>query len=916
MIKRTLLYLLILFPALLFSQKQTQEFIYKKDSLLPGTATSVSFPIENDTSVHKVYNIGIESSTPYITPITTKDNLSIEAGEQSLFLVSLRIASEIPKGTYTLTIRGTDKNNPGNNEFVKTLEIVISEQRKLSLTSLNTPEFVKAGEKVTSTFLLKNNGNVTENLTLACSQNTTMDIDPKLILQPGESKIVTVSKTTDPKLGKNEYLNLNLSARSANAQNLTAYSTTRIISVNPVEDDIYYRFPVSASVSFIGMRNRGVYNNGFQGEIYGKGSLSKENRDILEFRAVTANPVEFSAFTQYEEYYINYKNDNLFFHIGDKTYSSSFLTEFARYGRGAELRYDFKNISIGGFYNHPRFFRDIKDEFNIYTKLRFRKTAELTAGYLYKTPQKDNTGPGMGSLTLDSNTHLPYLTGKLTVLKNIELQGEFAYSKNNITEGTGYLLQAQANYAKVSGNIMYMRASPKFAGYFNNTSNINGNLQYRFSNKFNVFASYIQDAKNFQRDTLLMAAPYRKFFQYGLNYRYMKTGNIMFYNGFQKYEDRLPQKQFNYNEKFFKISIDQQIGIFQLNLEGQFGKTDNYLTGFSGNSSFYTANISFEKFKTSFNLFGSYGLTSRYLLQNQRQIYYGARITSRFTDHNYLSIFYQNNYIPEEYFKDRNLFEVLFHQRLFRNHDLDISGRYALQRGELGNKDFIFSLRYTLRMNIPIQKIAEYTTLTGHISNLGVKKTDGIRLMLGTHLSVTDKDGNFSFKNIVPGDYFLEIDRSTTNLDDISDINLPAAVSLTNKENIFNFGLTGASNIRGHVRLNEIDKDNQPVSESSKPEKKGESIIIEASSGDQVYRKMCAIGEDFSFTYLRPGEWTVKLYRNGLNKRYKIASDNFRITLKASETKEININITKQQTEVRYQQEAIKVEYNETKKTK
>lgn len=159
-----------------------------------------------------------------------------------------------------------------------------------------------------------------------------------------------------------------------------------------MEDDIYYRFPVSASVSFIGMRNRGVYNNGFQGEIYGKGSLSKENRDLLEFRAVTANPVEFSAFTQYEEYFINYKNDHLFFHIGDKTYSSSFLTEFARYGRGAELRYDFKNISIGGFYNHPRFFRDIKDEFNIYTKFRFRKTAELTAGYLYKTPQKTTRG--------------------------------------------------------------------------------------------------------------------------------------------------------------------------------------------------------------------------------------------------------------------------------------------------------------------------------------------------------------------------------------------------------------------------------------------------------------------------------------------------------------------------------------------
>ena len=77
-----------------------------------------------------------------------------------------------------------------------------------------------------------------------------------------------------------------------------------------------------------------------------------------------------------------------------------------------------------------------------------------------------------------------------------------------------------------------------------------------------------KDAKNFQRDTLLLASPYRKFFQYGINFRYMKSGNIMFYNGFQSYEDRLKDKQFNYNEKFFKVSINQQIGIFNLNMEG------------------------------------------------------------------------------------------------------------------------------------------------------------------------------------------------------------------------------------------------------------------------------------------------------------------------------------------------------------
>ena len=184
---------------------------------------------------------------------------------------------------------------------------------------------------------------------------------------------------------------------------------------------------------------------------------------------------------------------------------------------------------------------------------------------------------------------------------------------------------------------------------------------------------------------------------------------------------KLEPKQFDYYERYFKVHVDQQL----INLQGQVEKTDNYLSGFKGNSSFYTMNIAFEKFKTSFNIHASYDITSRHQMQNEKQIYYGARIFSRFSGRSSLNLFYQNNYMPEEYFRDRNLLEILFHQQLFPGSELNVSGRYSLQRGQLGNKDFIFSLRYTIRFNIPVQKTAEYTSLSGNISNLGVKKRRG-----------------------------------------------------------------------------------------------------------------------------------------------------------------------------------------------
>lgn len=881
---------------------------------MPGMSTSIPFSLQNNSQENKVYDISVTTSSSYIIPILEKGELQIPSQETSVYLVPLRISAETTQGEYSVTLNIADRSS--GLSFTKTSYITISPNRKLSLTALDSPEFIRAGETIYASFLLKNNGNITEHLILE-SKNSIIDHDSSMILGPNEAKTITIHKTTNPELRQNEYQNLNLSVYSKDnpKEYQTVYISTQVISVKPANQDIYHRLPVVASLSFVGMKNMGVYNDGFQGEIYGKGTLDKENKNQIEFHAATHNPIELNTFTQYEEYFLNYKRDNLFIHLGDKTYSSSYLTEFARYGRGAEIRYNFNKLSIGGFYNRPRFFRDIKDEFNIYSALKIRKESEISVGYLYKMPMREESIST--NIGLNSEAHLSYTKGKFKVSKNINISGEFAYSTIKRAEGTAYMAQAEVNFDKLNGNLAYMKASPQFAGYFTNTHTLSGYLQYRLTKRISVLANYMQDAKNFQRDTLFLAAPYRKFLQYGIQYKYLAKGSILINHGFQKYQDRLEPKQFDYYERFFRVSVDQRIGIFQINLEGQFGNTDNYLTGFNGHSSLYAANLSFEKFRTFFSLFGSYAVTSRYQLQNQKQFYYGARVFSKFSEKTSVSIFYQNNYIPEEYFKDRNLFEFLFHQQLFPGNELDLSGRYSLQRGQIGDKDFIFSVRYTWRPNIPVQKTAQYTSLSGNVGNLGIKKTDGIRLMLGNYLSVTDKDGNYIFKNVIPGNYFLEIDRSTTAINDIPTVVFPAAVSLINEENIFNFGLTTAAKVQGYIRLSETEEKSLPDIETiqfKKGRNKRESIIIEAISNDQTYRKVCFIEEDFDFTYLRPGDWTIKLYRNGLDKRYKILNDKFQFTLKPSEVKKIDIQIVKQQIEIKYQQESLRVGYNKIKK--
>jgi hypothetical protein len=207
-------------------------------------------------------------------------------------------------------------------------------------------------------------------------------------------------------------------------------------------------------------------------------------------------------------------------------------------------------------------------------------------------------------------------------------------------------------------------------------------------------------------------------------------------------------------------------------------------------------------------------------MQNQKQTYFGAQVISTLSDRTNFSFFIKIIICLKIILRTVIFLRFCFIISFFRHHEIDISGRYNLQRGDLANKDFIFSLRYTLRMNVPVQKIAEYTTLSGTINNLGVQKVEGIRLMMGNYITITDKAGNYTFKNIPPGDYFLEIDRSSTQLNDIPYSNFPASLHLINKENIYNFGLTTAATIQGSISLNENEENNHYVFAHYQPKKK------------------------------------------------------------------------------------------------
>ena len=888
---KIIIILLFIIPYFFQAQNLAVNLVNQNEFITPGKVQTLVFKITNPFPKDILVTPKVTLPSGWILAAAPYD-LNLAANETKIYLVAIQVPINSSKGEDSIHLIINDKTN--TILYSQDFALTVSQVQRITLDLISAPAYVKAGDTISSFFILKNEGNVQENIFIETSASTFIKGDNPILLLPGMSSTINAYQVTalrQPKPSQN-LIKLTAAVKSDTTQSVFASQITNVIPAFPVNEDVWLRFPVRVAATYIGRQQRNDYESGFQGEIYGRGALNEENTKLLEFRAIGPDRFGLTAFSQYEEYFINYKSNNFYAHIGDKIFSSSFLTEFSRYGRGIELRQKIKKLEVGGFYNKPRFFRDIKEEINLYTKVNFNAKNNISYGYLLK--RKDH-----------QDDHLQYVSGETTVFDKIGIQGEYAISNNDKTQGTAWQLQAQSYFNNLNINVSYIHASPHFSGYYTDTQFFTSNVNYRILPKLNLSVNYQKDARNFERDTLYGAAPFREAFQIGIRYNYLKRGALSLFNGTQEYEDRMEHKQFFYRERFNRIELSQDIYKFSINLQMFFAETTNFLINSTGKTSIQTANVSYNYKRNSISLYGSYSTVSRYATKDEKLFLYGGRINTTIYDRWDLSLFYQNTYYLEDYYRDRNLLELALNYRISPRQQINMLSRYALAQNQLENKDFTFSIRYALDIHAPIKKIKEYGFFEGNITTLESAQTQGVKLHLGPYSAITDERGHFLFKNVKPDTYFLEIEQGTLGVKDITDIDIPAKITIVEGGNYFDFGITKASNIKGIIILDEKDVND-----------KEQSVIVEITSENSVFKKICNITKPFDFTYLRPGNWKLKVYRNGLDSKYKILTDDINLTLNPNENKQVEIKINKAEREIKYLQKPMKVGFNNSKDKK
>ncbi len=890
-------FLLLLFGFELHAQ-EVDIFLKKNQKIIasiPGKVTTVVVGISNLSSMDlrlqpqhdypEAWN-SISDSKPFV----------IKSGEKLTKLLSFIAPNLTPAGEYNLVFELFDLEAKATIQSFS-FQVEIEELVNLSVKGIETPDFVVAGEDIQAKFMVRNFGNSEKEIKLT-SHNCKLVGSATIKLKPNTVQIVEVVTTTHPNLHKVSRKSLRLEGCVLSNPKIKAhaYLHARIIPNANAEINDIRRLPGYARISYIGRSHAdGNYISGWQAELVARGHLDKTGDNNLEVRLRGPNQFNISSLGLYDEYSARLNTPNYHIHVGDKTFSLSPLTEYARNGRGIEGSYRHKNIEIGGFYQKPRFFPEIESETGAYARHYFNSDNSLGLNYLNKSFRKSHSKATMLSLF-----------GQFRPLKNTFIETEFSQGYVGMENGyAGHFKLESSPFKQLRFSSTVVYASRDFPGYFSNTWFYNAAVNYAVTPKISVFGNVYQDENNAARDTLFATAPLSKRYQAGLSFRLFKKTQIRGYLRQNELKDQLPSLKFHRENRSLKVQVSQELRLFRFSTALEYGLIENFLNPENERFSklFRTyLDINYRlSHRNNFRGFIQFFENNRFDNLEHKQVVFGISGQSKLTKSTTLKFQYQNTFAIEEYYRDRNLFELHLTQRFKKQHEITLSSRYALLRQTTDMGDFSLAAHYKYNFGIPLEGRENLTSLYGQIFNSGTESVEGIVLHLNGRSVVSDENGNFKFKSLTPGKYYLLLDKTSLDLHQIPDVPTPIEVEIIEGEDTrISFGMTTSVTISGTMNI--FQGGGLFISSNPKKMELPGPVLIELNNGIETFRQVTEADGSFVFSGLRPGKWNLTVIHNELFKNFLFEDEAFELELKPGKKENIQIRIRKKERKIKFLQ--------------
>jgi hypothetical protein len=849
-----------------------------KPEVLPGQIINLAFFIENLSGNPQ------QVSKEVLLPdgwrlISFSQNFVLKNKEKKFVIVTVQIPSNFPVGDFNVTLMASHSGTKETlDSYITTIRV--GEVEKINMILVESPDHVNAGEEFRGEFLLQNQGNTTKKVYIE-TRNCTVEGSSDVEIKPGESiRIFVVNQTSsDLTDTRTEYFTIRALVSGEVAESI--FRSVLVFPSKESKKDLYFRFPVIASATYLTSNQRGKYEHAYQFEFSGSGSLDVSGNHKLEFLARGPNNMNLSFLGMYDQYYVSYEHKNIELFAGEKSFAFTPLTESSRYGLGAESKIIFNNgFNLGFFYVKPRFYKEIENEMALFTGYEFNDRNNVELFFISK-----------------KIANLPELTHLYSV--NLQFQpfvrtsAELELSRGRFLETWDNALRANINSQfsifNLAGNLFY--TGKDYPGYFSNSTFYSGNFSANLTSKLSLGFYAKEDFINAQLDTFFVTAPYSKSFQSMINYSIASRSYLkLFWREYER-KDRLALDKFHYKTSSLNAQFNQRFKKTEFNILGEYGETTNFLLNPGENrQNTYrgSANLAY-RINTlhAVRVFGSWSNINRFVSGEQRNLTAGVSVVSQIAKNLRANFHVQNAYNIEDYYRNRNLMQMNIDFTPGTKHKFSLRSFYTLFRQETENPEFTFSVNYAYSFGVPLKKVIQAGDLAGRLTRENGEPADGILISFMNRTAITNRNGEFSFKAVPAGRHLLFVDKSGLAIDEIPEIADQFTVEIfEDKISEVNFKITKGARLIGNFEVQGAE-----MTLLQKGEVKLQNIIIELKNEQEQFRIITGENGSFSFPLVRPGEWSFRIYTNSLPDGYEVEEPVTSFLLKPGQNQNVSVSL-------------------------
>jgi hypothetical protein len=904
------LFLLFSSPAIAQQSDSAVEVSVSSPRLVqtdPGNVITVSFLISDRSGEEEEFSEELTLPPGWQEAVTEKSVLTLKPQEPQVRVFAFLVPPSARAGCYRICYQ---LRSPEDQMAVASdsLTVEVLPMTELRLSVVDRPRTVLAGEAYGANLLITNAGNTEVEVRLGAESRPDwpVRVDPdSLRLEAGESRPVTADVRTDFRLGRKTTQIVHLTAEGETPSGgMVRGKQVICVEVLPqiaAAPDPYLRLPGKACMIAGGQDGKA----GLQLEVSGWGSLDESGRRQVDFEFRGPDTQEKSMWGRKDELRLSYRQEHFQLHLGDRGFSLSPLTQRFVYGRGAEA--DFSQGRLGGgiLYVKDRWGRPRPQTAGGYLAYQASDKIELKGNLLAKSRDSTLSVEGYDLRIYSLQTQLDLDPGMKLDLECALGEGQ----RNGPSSGLALRLNLAGNlWNRVCYSLENTHASPRYYGYYNDADYNSASVSFDLWRQLRANLFYRSHRNNLDSDSTLGPANREESYQAGVRYRFSSGPEVSAeYRTLDRRDDILPP-DYHYREKAVRLAAIHAWGRLRISAQVERGQFEDRLTSARNDDlERYHLYASFHpSYKQSLSLYVRVGHSS-FTGTPERTKSFGAAGSWLVLSNLSVSLEVRRDESKSSPCGNRQSLLWSAGYTFANGHGLLLKSQW-LEYRRIEERDFSFMASYTIPLEIPVGKRKSTGALRGRVLDCEKPSRSPLsRVILSADgfTAVTDGQGEFVFPSLSPGTHYLRVESRSIGLNRVTTTPQPLAVEVTGgKTSRLDIGVVTCCTISGRVVAAEPDSNRSSAigefaardslylvgsgaRESCVSDPKANrglaNILVEIRDDREVLRQLTDAEGGFSFQGIRPGEWTLRVYSDGLPPQHYLEREESLFQLRSGE---------------------------------